>query len=300
MRVELEHVFTGHSEPVYSLCLGDKKDIFYSGSGDQFVGSWDIQTKAFNGPLVKANGSIYSLYHDAKNQILYVGQRFGVVILVDLTKKNEPKAIQAHEGDVFAIQEANGKIFTVGGDGFLKVWEKDMQFLHDLKLCNTNIRCIHYSPMLNELQLGLSDHSIQIIDLYSLNPVQSLRLHNNSVFTIESIHDNCIISAGRDAVFHIWKKINKQWVHQEMIQAHLYTVNHISKSPDERYLASAGRDKTIKIWDTKSMKLLKVLNKDKYSESHSHSVNRLLWMSETELISTGDDRKIIYWKIKEE
>ncbi|MCO5231167.1 MAG: hypothetical protein M9958_08425 [Chitinophagales bacterium] len=298
--MELEHVFTGHSEPIYSLSSGNDNHHFFSGSGDQFVGNWDIETKSFIGPLVKANGSIYSLYHDKQNQILYVGQRFGVVIIVDLTKKKEPKAIQAHDGDIFAIQEVKGKIYTVGGDGFFKVWEKDMQFLHDWKLCATNIRCIHYSEKHNELHLGLSDHSIRIIDLFSLNQIQSLHLHNNSVFTIETLDENRIISAGRDAIFHIWEKKDKQWEHQEMIPAHLYTVNHIIKSPEGKYIASAGRDKTIKIWDTQTMKLLKVLDRDKYTASHSHSVNRLLWMSEHELISAGDDRKIIYWKIIEE
>jgi WD40 repeat protein len=74
-------------------------------------------------------------------------------------------------------------------------------------------------------------------------------------------------------------------------------VNHLSLSPNKKLLASASRDKTIKIWDAESLELLKVLDRTKYPTSHTHSVNRLLWLNDDTLISTGDDRKVICWKI---
>ncbi|PSR03495.1 MAG: hypothetical protein BRD50_05840 [Bacteroidetes bacterium SW_11_45_7] len=61
--------------------------------------------------------------------------------------------------------------------------------------------------------------------------------------------------------------------------------------------ASASRDKTVKLWDAETFELLKVLDNKKF-EGHVHSVNKLLWSHEHDLlISCGDDRSVIIWKV---
>lgn len=298
MNIEIEHIFTGHADAIYSLCKGNEDYLFYSGSADKFVGSWDERSGIFVQPLVKSKGSIYALYHDIEHQILYVGERKGLVIIVDLTKENPPKAIQAHDGDVFSIIEnQKEQIITGSGDGHMKVWTKDFQLIKDVHLSNKNIRCIQLSTLANEILVGLSDHTIRVLNADTFETKQILKAHQNSVFTIEILDDNRFVSAGRDAVFMIWERKNEQWKNTETIQAHLYTVNHLTISPNKKLFASGSRDKTIKIWDAQSLKLLKVLDRDKFPENHSHSVNRLLWLNNNQLISTGDDKKIISWKI---
>ena len=63
-------------------------------------------------------------------------------------------------------------------------------------------------------------------------------------------------------------------------------------------LASASKDKSIRIWDTKTWQLLKVINRKKY-EYHSNSVNKIIWSADDKsLISVSDDRLGIIWKIE--
>jgi WD40 repeat protein len=298
MNIEIQHIIKGHADAVYSLCLGHEKHLFYSGSADHFVGCWNEDTGVFEQPLVKSTGSIYSLYHDSANQNLYVGERNGIILKVDLTKEIPPKAIQAHDGDVFSLIEGkNGLIISGGSDGHLKVWTKDLQLIKDFHLSNKNIRCIQFFEDDNEILVGLSDHTIRVLNADTFEHIQILEDHKNSVFTIEKIDSNRFISAGRDAVFMVWQKENHHWKNTKTIPAHLYTVNHLSLSPNKKLLASASRDKTIKIWDAESLDLLKVLDRTKYPTSHTHSINRLLWLNENTIISTGDDRKVISWKI---
>ncbi len=300
MNVELQHIFTGHADAVYSLCAGHEPHFFYSGSADNFVGCWNNETGTFEKPLIKSTGSIYSLLHDVENQLLYVGQRRGIVLIVDLTRQKSPKSVQAHEGDIFSIvQDTDGKIYTAGGDGHLKIWSAiDFHLLHDFKLSTTNVRCIHLSSQNQEIFAGMSDHTIRVFDMQTLEQKQVLTGHQNSVFTIESLDANRMITAGRDAIFIIWQKKNNLWEQSGTVQAHLYTVNHLSLSPNGQFLASASRDKTFKIWDAQTMKLLKVIDQ-KFPDTHTHSVNRVLWMDNHQIISTGDDKKIISWKISE-
>lgn len=299
MQVELQHIYTGHADAVYSLCEGHEPHLFYSGSADNFVGCWNAETGTFQNPLVKSTGSIYSLLHDMENRVLYVGQRYGIVLIVDLNKQESPRSVQAHDGDVFSIvKDKTGNILTAGGDGHMKVWtSKEFKLLHDFRLSTANVRCIHFSPQKDEIFAGLSDHTIRVFDAGTYIQKQVLTGHQNSVFTIESLDENRLITAGRDAVFLIWEKENAQWIHTQTIPAHLYTVNHLSISPDGKLLASASRDKTFKIWDAATLTLLKVMDQSKFSEAHTHSVNRLLWMGNQHLISTGDDKKIFSWQI---
>lgn len=298
MNIKIEHILKGHADAIYSLCAGHENHLFYTGSADHFVGCWNENTGEFVQPIAKTTGSIYSLYHDFNHQVLYVGERSGVMLKVDLSKEHPPKAIQAHEGDLFALIEGkNEQIISGGGDGYLKVWNKNLELIKELRLSNKNIRTIQYFESSNEILVGLSDHTIRILNADTFEHLQILEEHKNSVFTIEQIDANRFISAGRDAVFFVWKRENNQWKNIETIQAHLYTVNHLSLSPNKKYLASGSRDKTIKIWDAESLELLKVLDRSKYPGTHTHSVNRLLWLNDEILISAGDDRKIISWKI---
>lgn len=78
--------------------------------------------------------------------------------------------------------------------------------------------------------------------------------------------------------------------------AHMFTINHLAFSPDGSLFATASRDKTIKIWDTYSLKLLKVLDTIRHG-GHINSVNRLLWLPEM-LVSASDDQRAIIWEVE--
>ena len=57
-------------------------------------------------------------------------------------------------------------------------------------------------------------------------------------------------------------------------------------------------DKSIKVWDTTELKLLKVIDKARHA-GHGTSVNKLLWTSfNDQLISASDDRTLSVWSLK--
>jgi len=79
--------------------------------------------------------------------------------------------------------------------------------------------------------------------------------------------------------------------------AHLYALNHIAYSPDAKHFVTCSLDKSIKVWRTSDLTLLKVIDKARHA-GHGTSVNRLLWTPfEDELVSASDDRTISIWKL---
>jgi WD40 repeat protein len=56
-------------------------------------------------------------------------------------------------------------------------------------------------------------------------------------------------------------------------------------------------DKSIKVWDTEELKLLKVIDRARHA-GHGTSVNKLLWTGfNNQLVSASDDRTISLWQI---
>jgi WD40 repeat protein len=77
--------------------------------------------------------------------------------------------------------------------------------------------------------------------------------------------------------------------------AHLYTINAVALSPDGQLLATASRDKRIRIWDAATGQLIQSLDTVR-DQGHRHSVNALHWTANGyQLISASDDRTLCFW-----
>jgi len=104
-----------------------------------------------------------------------------------------------------------------------------------------------------------------------------------------------VISGGRDAQLRMRDLTDGHIV--QVVSAHNSTINDLAFSPNGHYLATASRDKTVKLWDAESWKLLKVCEVVR-DRGHVNSVNCLLWLDDETLITAGDDRRILTWTLE--
>ncbi len=81
-----------------------------------------------------------------------------------------------------------------------------------------------------------------------------------------------------------------------MVPAHYWAIYDIQFSPNHQLMATASRDKTIKLWEIDPFKVLCRLER-RIANAHTHSVNKLLWLDDNTMVSASDDGRVKIWQI---
>ncbi len=292
------HTLTGHNGAVYQL-QGAGENTFLSAGGDGWIVKWDLNSKDVEtGKLVaKTDTQIFSLLFEESSNLLVAGDMHGEVHFINLLDAERTRRFKHHKKGVFGITMINRELYTLGGQGMLSKWSlQNVGQVESMKISGDSLRSIAFSDSI--IYVGASDKSIFMIDLHTKTIVDVIKhAHENSVFSLAFDPQlQHLLSGGRDAMLNIWTEGTSLNIYKG-VPAHLFTINAIKLNPSGKLFATASRDKTIKIWDAKSYKLLKVIESIR-DLGHVNSVNHLLWLSESILISCSDDRSIKIWEIK--
>jgi len=82
---------------------------------------------------------------------------------------------------------------------------------------------------------------------------------------------------------------------KENIAAHLFAINYLSFRKDGKFFVTCSMDKSIKLWDAETFRLLKVIDKGRHA-GHGTSINKLVWSKyNNQVIAVSDDRSISIW-----
>ena len=295
---------TGHRSAIYALEQGARNQDFFSADGAGMVVQWDLTNPNQATVIAKVPHNVFALKYNKEQNYLYVGTHQGMFYVIDCQQKKLlfngikfPKAL-------FAFESYRDYLLALGGDGGIYfINHNTFKVEKCFEISTKNLRSITYNEEDKEWIIGSSDHTIYIMD-DNFQLKQKLAQHKNSIFTTHLIGkgvSKILLVGSRDAHLSAWTKTNGAWTLQDYLPAHNFTINKIVQNnsiPETKLFATASRDKTIKIWSANPVKLLKVIDRSK-TESHTHSINTLLWSPfKNYLISGGDDKNIYVWKIE--
>lgn len=300
MKINVEKRFTldGHKDCLYSLIGGERPEIVYSASGDGMVVAWDLQNPEQGTLIAKMKNSVYALAFLTGKNTLIAGQNFEGIHFIDTGLQKEVASMELEKSQIFDIKIHNSTAYIGSGDGMLYVMDIPTRSLvKRINLSDKSIRAIAINSELNDIAVGLSDNTIRILSLGDLTQKLVINAHKLSVFALQyDPRTNMLLSGSRDAHLKRWDPGNNYQLEKSVV-AHTYAINSLCLSPDGKLFVSASMDKTIKVWETESMSLLKVIDRSRHA-GHTSSVNKVLWTNhENLLISCGDDKNIIVWDL---
>jgi WD40 repeat protein len=296
VNIKNKSTFLGHKEAIYAL--GQlSKDSFLSAGSDKMLIKWSYKNKNKGSLVAKIPETVFTLQLNRSKDQCLCGTQNGNLLILDLNKNTLIKHLQLNAGAVFDIKHYDeyNYILACGSGELIIINKTDFTIKSRISISNSNLRCINIFE--KRIALGCSDKSIYIINYQQHKLEKCLSGHDSSVFCLSTNHKGQLISGSRDAHLNLWSHENM--LLEQRVPAHNFTINSLALNPNPSFnlIATASRDKSIKIWDTNTLKLFKVVNAQK-QYSHQRSVNNLLWLDDNYLISASDDKSLILWQIE--
>lgn len=296
--VEKYATLAGHADAVYTVIGGLDEDSVISSGGDGMVALWDLKNPDIGKLIAQVPASVYAMALDRTSKLLAVGHNFDGVHLIDLSTNTEVKSVSFTQVQIFSLLIANNHLYAASADGVLtELSWPELEVKNQWKLADKSLRKLAYNPESQLLAVGASDEHITVFDLQSRTVKKRWKAHESSVFALAFMPEaRQLVSGSRDAMLKSWD-VDHGFSLIKQVPAHNYAINDVVVSPCQRFLATVSMDKSTKIWDAKSLKLLKVIDKARHA-GHATSVNAVYWSPFSNLLVTAsDDRKLAVWSL---
>ncbi|MBW4523372.1 MAG: PD40 domain-containing protein [Scytolyngbya sp. HA4215-MV1] len=260
---QLLATFAGHTGWVWSVTFSPDGKTLASGGTDSSVRLWDVQSGECLQMLTKHTGCVWSVSFSPDGQRLASGSEDKTVRLWNLQGQCL-RVLKGHTQSVYAVHFSPDQqtLASSSHDTDLRIW--DVSHGHCLSVLqgHTNgVQCVRYSPDGQQLASGCRDGSIRLWSRHRSHDQQSKPSFINSSAKLLHGHTN--------------------WVWD------------IAFSPDGRWLASASRDGTLRLWNVQDGQAIYVL------DGHTHDVYGLVISADGQwLISSGQDNTVRLWHLQ--
>lgn len=291
LQIERIDTFSGHRGPVYALENG-VDSLFYSAGSDGWVVQWNLAKPDLGKVIAQIDGSVYAMKLDASG-ILWIGHNNEGIQGIRVADQTQAFAIPTKGLSIFSIAFVGPNAWIGHNEGLITV--VDMATKSIVKHIKASSKSVRSFCLLSDdrVAVGYSDGFIRVFDAdFQLS--QTFHAHDSSVFSLQS-RGGELYSVGKDARIKHWS-VNFKLLNE--VIGHIYAIHDLQFSPDGKWFATASMDKTVKVWESDTLTLRKVLDASRHG-GHKNSVNKLIWSSFDDLlVSASDDKNLSIWKIQ--
>ena len=291
-RFALNRSLLGHTGSVWSVVLSPDENTVISGSEDQTIKIWDLQTGRLNQTISEHTATVRSVQVSSDGSLLISGGSDGAIKFWRLPTGQHFRTLQAHDATIWAISlhPDNQQFATASADHALKIWDLETgDLIHTLNGHPDWVFSAAYSPDGSILASAGREGVIKLWDVATGEEIQSLSGHNGAVRSVVfDSQGQMLASAGWDGAIKLWDVATGQ--HQQTLAGHTDRVVSVRFAPADDILISASIDQTIRVWNWKTPTLL-----DTLSGHEDWVLSTDISASGQVLVSGGKDNAIILW-----
>jgi len=255
LNVKLEKEEKLHSGCVNCLVFSDDDKYLLSCSDDKTIVLSDAKTlkkiKTFNGHT----NSVYSVLFKSENEIVSCSYDYKIIVW-DINSGNQIASVDTGNSYISLALSPNKDMIVVGqGDGNIIAYESTivnntLKKIMDLPKIHTDwINSLCFTPNGKMLISFSSDTTIivyEVLSNKSFNHLRTLTGHIYSIYGGAISPDGGIIASGSaDKTIKLWNIITGDCV--KTLSSHTGYVGQVAFSNSGNFLASVGRDKTLRI-----------------------------------------------------
>lgn len=261
----LEHTLEGHLAGISALTWSPDSKILASGSDDKSIRLWDTQTGlAHPTPLLGHHNYVYTLCFSPKGNMLVSGSYDEAVFLWDVRAARVMRSLPAHSDPVSSVDFVRDGtlIVSCSHDGLIRVWDTATgqclrTIVHE---DNAPVTCVRFSPNGRYILAWTLDSCIRLWNYIDGKGkcVKTYQGHANAKFSLSGAfgtygaetlgpHQYAFIASGsEDGTVVLWDVSSKNVL--QRLEGHTDAVLSVDTHPTDRIIASAGLDRTIRIW----------------------------------------------------
>ena len=250
-----------HSEAVYDLSLSLDGKTLATGSSDNTVKLWDMETQANIGTLEGHLNYINAVSFSPDGMRLASCSGDNTVRLWDMETHTEIATLGGHERSVLGVAfSPDGTRLASGGrgelndaDGQVKLWEVETQTnIATLEGHTGLVWSVAFSSDGKTLATASSDATVKVWDVETQTNIATLEGHEDSVLSVAfSLDGKTLATGSSDNTVKLWDVDTHTNI--VTLEEHTDTVWSVAISPDGKTLISGSGDGTVKLWDMSSV-----------------------------------------------
>ncbi len=283
-----------HGDEILSAAInGDATNVVTVGS-DKRAYVWDVKTGEKIPKAFASSTPISAVAFSANGKYFATGGIDGKVTSFDAKEWKQKKSyVERHTSDVTSISfnPITDNFVTGSKDMTAKLWDiVSGASVFTLRGHTKSVNAVVYSPDGKSIASGSSDNTIKIWDASTGKEKSSIEAASKEVTALAwSTDGKYIVSGGSEGAVIIWEAASGNKIAETDFKNH---INSISVSPDVQYIAVAGANKKITIWNLETKQLVKQF------DAHEKDVTSIAFSDNGNLfISVSKDASLKIWDV---
>ena len=270
-----------------SVAISQDGRRLVTGSWDQTVRLWDLNTGVQRRQYAKLVDSVLAVAISADNRLVAAGTADGVVLIWDLESGEEVRRLEGHKGSVNAIAFSHDGtcVVTGGNDQTLRIWNLTTNVEVPCK-GSTRWMSVAYSTDDRFVLAGGRDGTVTLWDIQTGLLNAEFKGHSAAV------HSVAFISSAREIVSASWDGTIRVWNADSLKEDRRLTGDSLclAVSGDGTQIVTGREDGTLQRWDLRKDRPIGAV------VAHQRRVARVLFIGNSkEVLSLGWDNLVRRW-----